>query len=241
MMYSFLFTMLQWKVPSIRFMWPCVTYVYQKSRTSVVVCDILQKKTHRMHQVALSRKSIQCVSCNLTLDEYTIKLEPVQLFVICYKRKRIECIDAQNALSRFKPVQSISCDLALLAYAKKVESVQLFVTSYRRKRIECIDAQNAQTHRIHRRIECIKQVYFLRNTNAKYRKRCMFDLNARHFHCSFSISMKVTFHNYNYKFLNCLWKWCSYLFFFFALRSFSKSLLNLFLFFFFCCCYCCCN
>ena len=33
-------------VHTIRFMRPCVACVYQKSRTSVVVCDKLQKKTH---------------------------------------------------------------------------------------------------------------------------------------------------------------------------------------------------
>ena len=41
------------KVHTIRFMRPCVTCVYQKSRISVVVCDNLHMKTHRMHPVAL--------------------------------------------------------------------------------------------------------------------------------------------------------------------------------------------
>ena len=34
---------------TIHFMRLCVTCVYQKSRTSVVECDKLKKKTHRMH------------------------------------------------------------------------------------------------------------------------------------------------------------------------------------------------
>ena len=36
------------KIHTIRFMRPCFTYVYQKSRISVVWCDKLQKKMHRM-------------------------------------------------------------------------------------------------------------------------------------------------------------------------------------------------
>ena len=37
----------------MRFKRPCITCVSQKSRISVVVCDKLQNKIHRMHQVGL--------------------------------------------------------------------------------------------------------------------------------------------------------------------------------------------
>ena len=73
----------------------------------------------------------------LKLHTYAKGVELV--LVTSYRRKHIECIDAQNAQTHRMHRRS------------DVELVQLFVTSYRRKHIECIDAQNSQTHRMHRR------------------------------------------------------------------------------------------
>ena len=68
-----IFIILKLKVYSIRFMRPCVICVCQKkNRTSVVVCDKLQKKTHRMHQVGLvSTFLCEIVSSFLNLNLYT--------------------------------------------------------------------------------------------------------------------------------------------------------------------------
>ena len=40
---------LKLKVHTIRFMRPCVTFLYRKCRISVIVCNKLHKKMHRMH------------------------------------------------------------------------------------------------------------------------------------------------------------------------------------------------
>ena len=67
-----LLTTIKLKVHTIRFMRPCVTCVYQKSRICVVVYDKLQKKTHRMHQGDLlsTFPSDSCIAGKSQYDKY---------------------------------------------------------------------------------------------------------------------------------------------------------------------------
>ena len=128
---------------------PCVSCdltlrfcVWQKGRTSVVVCDKKHKKTHRMH------RRIECIECIDAQNAWTH---------IMHRRK--ECIDAQNAQThsmhrRTECIKQVYAEssyhpfhatLRYMRMAKKVEPMELFVTRNTRKRIECIDAQNASS------------------------------------------------------------------------------------------------
>ena len=67
------------KVHTIHFMRPCVICVYHESRTSVVACDKLQKKTYR---IDASRFTFYCDTCIAGKSQQFFKLRGDKLYSI---------------------------------------------------------------------------------------------------------------------------------------------------------------
>ena len=114
---------------TIHFMRPCVTWVYQKSRIRVVVCDKLQKKTHRMHQVGLL-STFLCDSCTARKSlQFSKKFRNDKLYTIVNSFDKYVQTNINSALI-------FSFFFLIIKILMKTYFIIKFITNLRRKCIK---------------------------------------------------------------------------------------------------------